>query len=762
MLLLLGGELFDDLAFASAVGRPVQFVVEAGQLDVRLEPLRVIGHELFELICRGLVVARGAHPHGGLVARHGGLRLELECLVEIDFRFVHASLLEQDGPEIEVGVEVGGVLLKSGPEGRYGGVGIAIFVARGAVEGAEPGEGGIEPQRVVEIFAGLGEFVEVEERGTGEHPRIGAVGHSGGLFEPRCAIARVSGADEGFAERIFKVGIGGIGRLERREHGCGVGGLAGARLGIAQKDGDPDLFGIGIVCGLELRECVWQIAFARIREAKVQMHRTQSRGQFQSGLVLLNGRVELAGVRQGRAEVDACCEDVGMRGENRLIVVNCSREVSLLLLVDGAVQLVFLSINLRRKNQYQREQTSAHRPQNSLESILPMRDNGGLVEWAMRNQSALSLFLFFCFPFFLSGVARAQAGSIPAGGGTSTTVRPDSINDLGYSGYMANSTGGVVAGDGIWGKVVVDGNPLLWEPIPVVVSCATGKTDLTTGAGPDGRFAITRVNLPTVYTLDGDVRTQMEQHFEGCAVRAELAGYRSTSDTITEHVLRDKPFLQDIVLTRQEDAPGTEISTVTGSASPEARNDMQKAHEEWTRRDTKAAEADLQQVVKIDPRFAEAWYLLGRLQAPSDVKMAAASLEQAATADPRFVLPCEWLAMIAIQGRNWQEASHWATRALELDPEGTPRIWYENAVADYRLGKNEAARVAAEHALAMDPEHRVQNTEEVLALTLVDKGDYTAALEHLRSSLSYVPAGPDAELIKRQIAFVEQRAAARK
>jgi tetratricopeptide (TPR) repeat protein len=118
-----------------------------------------------------------------------------------------------------------------------------------------------------------------------------------------------------------------------------------------------------------------------------------------------------------------------------------------------------------------------------------------------------------------------------------------------------------------------------------------------------------------------------------------------------------------------------------------------------------------------------------------------------------------WLAMVAIQKKDWQEASHWASLALELNPAGTARIWYENALADYRMGKNEAARRAAERALAMDPEHNVQNAEEVLALTLIERGDYAGALDHLRNSLTYVSAGPDAELIKRQIAFVEQRAA---
>jgi tetratricopeptide (TPR) repeat protein len=376
----------------------------------------------------------------------------------------------------------------------------------------------------------------------------------------------------------------------------------------------------------------------------------------------------------------------------------------------------------------------------------------------MKTKSAVFLVPLVFFLVCSSYRAFAQ-GTIPAGGGASTITRPDSIQDAGYGDFMMNSTGGVAAGSGLWGKVVIEGNPLVWEPVTVVVSCATGKTDLTTGAGADGKYAITRVNLPAAYTLDGDVRRQMEQHYEGCSVRAELAGYRSTADTITEAVLRDKPFLSDLTLTPQENAPGTDISLVTGAASPEAQKYFQKAHDEWLHRNSEAAKSDLEQVVKIDPKFAEAWYLLGRLQAASDVKAATESLKQAQLADPRFVSPCVWLAMIAIQKKDWQEGSHWASLALELNPAGTARIWYENALVDYRKGKNEAARKAAEQALAMDPEHNVQNAEEVLALTLIDKGDYSGALDHLRNSLTYVLTGPDSELIKRQIAFVEQRAA---
>lgn len=338
-------------------------------------------------------------------------------------------------------------------------------------------------------------------------------------------------------------------------------------------------------------------------------------------------------------------------------------------------------------------------------------------------------------------------------------TRPDSISDLGYGGYMANAPGGVVNGPMLVGKVVVQGNPLIWEPITIALSCTPGKTALTTETGgSDNTFAITHVNLPLSQTLDGDVQRQMRQFYEGCVVRAEMAGYHSTADTITEKVIRDNHYLGDLQLTPEEGAPGTEISTVTGGDIPEAQQAFVKAHDAWMHRDLNAAKESLMEAVKADPKFAEAWYLLGRIQVLSDIPAATESLQKAAAADPRFVPPCVWLATIAISHKDWQKAGTWSARALALDPAGTARIWYYNAVVDYRMGKNEAARMAAEKSLAMDPEHTVKDSEDILALTLVNKGDYAGALAHLKNSLTYIPSGPGAELIKRQIAFVEQKA----
>ena len=378
----------------------------------------------------------------------------------------------------------------------------------------------------------------------------------------------------------------------------------------------------------------------------------------------------------------------------------------------------------------------------------------------MKTKSAFfPLLLVLLFPWF-ADTAHGQAQSGPPTPGIPET-RPDSIQDTGYFGYMANAPGGVIAGGVLQGKVVLAGNPLLWEPLTVMLSCTAGKASLTTQTDANGQYAITHVNLPKAYTTDDDALSiQMSQHYEGCTLQAPLAGYHSSSITITQKNLRDKPVMDNIVLTLDEHAPGVAISTAGESASPEAMKAFDKAHDEWLHRNPDGAQKDLEQAVQVDPQFAEAWYLLGRLQMRTDLNGATASLKKAQAADPKFVSPRILLAGIAVDQRHWQEARDWADQALALDPAGTAQLWYYAAQADYHIGRNEAALSSAQKAIALDPEHQVPNAEELLALALADKGEYAEAAQHLRNSLTYITSGPSAELIKRQLAYMEQQSAA--
>jgi tetratricopeptide (TPR) repeat protein len=180
-----------------------------------------------------------------------------------------------------------------------------------------------------------------------------------------------------------------------------------------------------------------------------------------------------------------------------------------------------------------------------------------------------------------------------------------------------------------------------------------------------------------------------------------------------------------------------------------------KARTEWLDQKPDKAQKDLEKAVQVYPQFAEAWYQLGKIQETSKPQDAASSLSKAIAADPKFILPYEHLAPIAAQAGKWQDVVDNTTHALELNPRGSPQTWYYNALGNFKLGKADVAAASATKSLAMDPLHTAPNTEQLLAVILAGKGDYAGALQHLRNCLTYVPAGPNADVIKQQIAQLE-------
>jgi len=349
------------------------------------------------------------------------------------------------------------------------------------------------------------------------------------------------------------------------------------------------------------------------------------------------------------------------------------------------------------------------------------------------------------------------AGKVSTPAPPSTINRPDSIQDTGMYGYWSHMTTQEQAGGLLLGKVAVEGEPLLWDPVLITVNCK-GTPVLTTQTDPKGRFAISPTKIPGVLSLDGDTKRQMETHYEGCTVQSIFPGFHSTSITITEHNLRDDPELGTIQLSREGGrAAGAAVSATTASAPPTAAKSFEKARTELLDQKPDRAVRDLKKATEIYPDFAEAWFQLGKLQLASDEKAAQNSFSRAVAADPKFVLPYEELAELAVKRGDWQGVADDTDNALRLDTFGTARIWYFNALADFQLGKTDAAEVSATKGLAIDPSHTVPNTEQLLAVILARKADYAGALAHLRNSLTYLSSGPNADLVKQQIAQIEQK-----
>jgi tetratricopeptide (TPR) repeat protein len=242
----------------------------------------------------------------------------------------------------------------------------------------------------------------------------------------------------------------------------------------------------------------------------------------------------------------------------------------------------------------------------------------------------------------------------------------------------------------------------------------------------------------------------------GCSVSALVEGFTSTRLTIANRTLEDDPSLGTITLSRDERAAGSSFSSTTESAPPDALKEFDKAHNDDLDKHFDSARHHLQKAVSIDPKFAEAWYHLGQLDEKDNPQDALAAYEKAAAADPSYISPYEPIAELSALQKNWQAVTDATNQALKLNPAGTPRIWYFNAVGNLNLGNRSQAETSAETSLSMDPSHRAPNTEQLLAVMLAGRGEYAGALEHLRHCLTYMPPGPNVDVVKHQIAQLEK------
>jgi len=356
------------------------------------------------------------------------------------------------------------------------------------------------------------------------------------------------------------------------------------------------------------------------------------------------------------------------------------------------------------------------------------------------------------------GVAGYAHGQAKGGATAGAPASPNAENASGMGKYanwdtlQAHQRGSLV----FQGKVVVEGGTLPWDPIPVVVRC-NGATKFNTVTDPKGAFQIAAPPASSEVT-PGQAASNKPNPAQliGCEVRADLEGFHSTILTIANQTIMDNPDIGTISLKMDERAKGSVVSPTTTAAPKDALKDFDKARNEEQNKHPDSAEHDLEKAVKGDPQFAEAWYQLGKLEEAARPKDAAAAYAKATAADPQFLPPYEHIAALAAQEKRWQDVVDATGQALKLDPAGSPQIWYYSAVGNFNLGHQSVAETSATTALAMDPNHIAPNTEQLLAVILAARRDYAGALGHLKNCLTYLPPGPNADLVKQQVAQLEK------
>jgi tetratricopeptide (TPR) repeat protein len=253
------------------------------------------------------------------------------------------------------------------------------------------------------------------------------------------------------------------------------------------------------------------------------------------------------------------------------------------------------------------------------------------------------------------------------------------------------------------------------------------------------------------------------QSTQGCELIANAPGFRPAWLDVSSHRGGDNPDLGMIVLHRIAGVEGTSVSITALNAPKNARKAWEKGTELLHKSKAAEAEKELEKAVEIDPQYANAWFDLGRarLHRQAEVQARDAFLK-AIDADDKLIGPWLELGKLAVLHRNWPDAARYLDRALQLDPVDYPRLWYEDALADYHVRNFDRAERNTREALKVPLANRDPHADQLLGLLLMRKQDYAGADEALRAYVQLSPDAKDVDTVREQIEEIDSHLAATK
>jgi tetratricopeptide (TPR) repeat protein len=338
--------------------------------------------------------------------------------------------------------------------------------------------------------------------------------------------------------------------------------------------------------------------------------------------------------------------------------------------------------------------------------------------------------------FFLP--SPAQTGSR---GGTGRNVNPPTVPRLPPPDLTPNTM------IFLSGKVVVDDGSVLTDSASIQTVCKTQKRT-ETHTDLHGNFSFQfggRSAIPSEAGFDVDTSSPAtrpgspdRRNLQDCQLQASLPGFTSDLVELAGRFTGDESAdIGQIVLHRQNNVQGFTISATTAAAPASARKALEKGQQQQKQGKWDDAQKSLEKAVAIYPKFAAAWFELGRVQLQrNDPPGARHSFQQSIAADSKYLNPYLGLTQLAQREQNWQELAEVSDRLLVLNPVSFPNVWFSNSLANYFLRSFAVAEKSARRGLQLDTEHRVPKLEYLLGMVLLKKPDYQGAAQHLRAFLS--------------------------
>ena len=321
------------------------------------------------------------------------------------------------------------------------------------------------------------------------------------------------------------------------------------------------------------------------------------------------------------------------------------------------------------------------------------------------------------------------------------------------------------------GKVVVDDGSVLTESALIQTICRGQKrTEAHTDSHGSFSFQFgSRTGVNRNIDFDAEMSTgatpsgrSERRNLQDCELQASLAGFTSEVIQLGARFSGDENAdVGRVVLHRLSSVEGYSISATTAEAPVEARKAFEKAQEQQKKGHLENALKLLEKAVAVYPRFAVAWFELGRAQLQGQDPVAARnSFQQSIAADSKYINPYHGLTLLNQREQRWKDLTDTSEKLLSLNPVSFPEAWLANAIGHYFQSEFSAAEKSARRGLQLDQEHRLPRLEYMLAVALLKKPDYQEATQHLRAFLQVATQPSEIAEANKQLAAIARLEAA--
>lgn len=187
-----------------------------------------------------------------------------------------------------------------------------------------------------------------------------------------------------------------------------------------------------------------------------------------------------------------------------------------------------------------------------------------------------------------------------------------------------------------------------------------------------------------------------------------------------------------------------------------ARDEFVQACEAVQKNDLAEAQKRLEHAVKVDPRFAAAWVLLG--QSEREQKKADKAVEsctRAHSADPNYLPAYLCLADVAAHQEEWKKVAELTDQAAALHPVRAPGIFYYNSLANFYLQRLPAAESSGLRAIDESSGEQKAQMHFLLAKVYEQKGDRPAEAAQLKKFIELAPHSPEADAARKILSQIE-------